>query len=553
MVKIFEKEIILILILVVFSGSLFFIGLDKMPLTDPDEVFYAETAKEMLNRDELLTQYIFGKPQFEKPPLYYWLVLFGFRAFGVNEFSARAGSAIFGILGVIGIYLLGKLLINKRTGFLSGIVLATSVEYLILARACVTDIVLGVLILYAFLFFFYGYYANSGKNKHYLLSSVFLGLAVLTKGPVALLLPGAIIFLYLIIAKELKKLKEIPLIQCAILFLAVSSPWYFLMYRVHGKEFMDVFFGFHNVVRFLHPEHKWGDVVYYYVPILIGGFAPWTILLPAGIWQARKEQDLRIKRTNIFILIWISVIFVFFSISRTKLPTYIFPLYPALALPVGRVLDVFLDNALGQKIKTLFRTSLYTLSLALASGMVGLYVFAKMRYPTVANASLITGVVFILFMMVFIALLLKRRYAHALFVYTVSFIVLILPLSYIVLPEVGRYESSKEISEKVLKLAGPGEEIGAETHYRRGVAFYTDREGIPDIHSHDSCTKFLNRKERVWGILKEKNHIQLYTDEKNPYKRTTYVVYKLGKKVIVTNKVPPDGKFLKVRTQNATR
>ena len=546
-----KKDINLILILLVFSGLLFFIGLDKMPLTDPDEVFYAETAKEMLNRNELLTPYIFGKPQFEKPPLYYWLVVSGFRAFGVNEFSARAGSAIFGILGVIGIYLLGKLLINKRTGFLAGIVLATSVKYLILARACVTDMVLGVLILYAFLFFFYGYYSDSGKNKHFLFASLFLGLAVLTKGPVALLLPGAIVFAYLLLSKELKKLKEIPFIQCGILFLAVSLPWYLLMYKAHGKEFMDVFFGFHNIVRFLQPEHKIGDVVYYYVPILIGGFAPWTILLPAGIWQARKERDLRIKRTNIFILIWVSVIFIFFSISRTKLPTYIFPLYPALALLVGRALDVFLEGALDQKRKTFFKATLYALFVAFASGMVGLYVFAKIKYPTVANELLITGIVFILLMTVFIGLLLKKRYTGALLVYAVSFIVLVFPLSYIVLPEIGRYESSKEISEKVLTLMKPGEELGAETHYRRGVAFYTNRENTPDIHSHSKCTKFLNRKERVWGILKEKNHEQLYEDKKNPYDRTTYVVYKLGKKVIITNKVPADGKFLKVRTKNA--
>ena len=119
--KLFENESLLIAILILFSASLFIVGLDKMPLTDPDEVFYAETAKEMLNRGEFLTPRIFGKPQFEKPPLYYWLVMFGFKVFGVNEYAARIASALFGIFGVVGVYLLGKTLINRKTGFFAGI------------------------------------------------------------------------------------------------------------------------------------------------------------------------------------------------------------------------------------------------------------------------------------------------------------------------------------------------------------------------------------------------------------------------------------------------
>ena len=97
----------------------------------------------------------------------------------------------------------------------------------------------------------------------------------------------------------------------------------------------------------------------------------------------------------------------------------------------------------------------------------------------------------------------------------------------------------------------PAEEaLGAETSYRRGVAFYTGREDVPDVHPHDVLTKFLKRKDRVWCVLKDKNHIQLYTNEKLPYDNPTYLVYKFGKKVIVTNKVPRGLKFLKLRSVN---
>lgn len=493
----------LIIILILFSAVLFFTGLGRMALTDPDEVFYAETAKEMQNRQSFLTPYIFGKPQFEKPPLYYWLVMSGFRVFGINEFSARFASAAFGIFGVIGIYFLGKILINKRTGFLAGIVLATSVKYAVLSRACVTDIVLCVFMLYAFLFFF---------RKQYMLSTVSLGLAVLTKGPVAVFLPVVIIGLYLIFTKGLGRLKEIPFIRGTLLFLAVSLPWYFLMYRVHGKEFIDVFFGFHNVIRFLEPEHKIGDVFYYYFPILLGGFFPWSIFLPLGVWQVFREKEEKIRKAGLFSIIWILVIFIFFSAARTRLPTYIFPLYPAAALLMGRVLDVFAENALSRRQKKTANILTILLVITIIGSAIGLYVVAKKKYPTTLSVS-----------------------------------------PRLILSELGKYESSKHISKKLLALAKPGEEIGAETQYRRGVAFYTQRENIPDIHRHHIMTDFFSKKDRVWGVIKEKNYDQLYDDLEKPFDKATYVVYKFGKKVIVTNKMPPGVKFLKMKDKNAAR
>lgn len=548
--KFFKNERLLITILILFSACLFLVGLGAMPLTDPDETFYAETAKEMMNRGEFLTPYIFGEPQFEKPPLYYWLVMLSFKAFGVNEFTARIPSAIFGILGVVGVYLLGKILINKRAGFFSGIITATGVKYLALSRACVTDMALGVFILYTFLFFFYGYLSREGKVKWYLFSSVSLSLAVLTKGPVGVFLPVVIIGIYLILAKELKKLKEIPLLRGALLFLAVSLPWYLLMYRVHGKGFIDVFFGFHNIARFLEPEHKWGDVFYYYGPVVVAGFLPWAAFLPLGIWQGFRERNKEVKKANLFLAIWFLVIFLFFSFSRTKLPTYIFPLYPAVALSVGRLLDVFLHKGFTRNMERGMNISLCLFLALLIGGMVGLYIVARRKYPSVVNMSLVTGIAFILLMAVFAILFLKRKYSASLIAYMASFIIFVFPMSYIILPEIGKYVSSKPISEKLLKFIKPGEKLGAETRYRRGVAFYTNREDVLDVHPHHIITNFLEKKERVWCIIKEKNHIQLYTDDRNPYGKPTYVVYRLGKKIIVTNKKPRDGKFLKIRTKD---
>jgi len=317
------------------------------------------------------------------------------------------------------------------------------------------------------------------------------------------------------------------------------------MYRVHGKEFIDVFFGLHNVSRFLNPKHAWGDTFYYYIPVLLVTFFPWTLLLPLGIWQARRETDEKIKKANLFLLIWSFVILVFFSFSRTKLPTYIFPLYPALALLVGRFLEAFSDRGLTKTQGKGMTVSLCIFLAAPIIGMTVLYAVLKRKYPTILEASLIVGIIFILLMSVCVIALLKRKYRTGLIAYMTGFIIFAASLYYFILPEIGRYESSKEVSGKLLEFAGPGEKIAAETKYVRGVAFYTGRENVPDIHPHHLMTGFLKSKDKVWCVIKEKNHNQLYEDTKRPFKTPTYVVYKLGKKVIVTNKMPVDRKFLK--------
>ncbi|MCX5686428.1 MAG: glycosyltransferase family 39 protein, partial [Candidatus Omnitrophica bacterium] len=140
--NILEKPRNFIPILLALGAYLFFFQLDGMALTDPDETFYAQSAKEMLARNEWITPYLYGEPQFEKPILIYWLIELSYKVFGVNEFAARLPSAIFALIGVFAIYILGGLLFNRRVGALSAVMLASSVEYVILSRACVTDMVL---------------------------------------------------------------------------------------------------------------------------------------------------------------------------------------------------------------------------------------------------------------------------------------------------------------------------------------------------------------------------------------------------------------------------
>lgn len=539
-----NRNRIRLVLLILFSAYLFLFGLGKMPLTDPDEPFYAETAREMLNRGEWLTPIIFGKPQFEKPPLYYWLIISSYKVFGVNEFAARFPSALFGILGVIGVYLLGALLFSEKAAVYSSLVMATCVEYIILARACVTDIVLCVFILYAFLFFFYE--LKHSKKIFCVLSSSCLALAVLTKGPIGFVLPVFIIIVYFFVKKEFIKLFKLPIFWCLAVFAVIAVPWYCLMYKFYGNEFIGHFFGFQNITRFLVAEHETTDYIFYYVPIIIGTFFPWSVFFPCGAFVIAKKDREKFK-DHLFLLIWMTVFFIFFTLSRSKLPTYVFPLYPALALVIGRFWELESDNKVYD---IFFGLSAFIYLVAILACLAAFYRVALNKYPLMIPAIIKSGIIFLALSLTSLILLVQKRISLFFKSVVLTMAIGLVPLVMFLSPAVGLYESSKEFSEYLKKVVKPDEKIGAETDYGRGIAFYLKRDDILDVHRHHIITKFLLSKERVWAVIKDKNHQQLYTDKKNPFHLPTYVIYKFGKKVIITNKAPDDGKYIKRRSIN---
>jgi len=543
--KILERPILFILILSALAAYLFFFRLGGMALTDPDETFYAQTSKEMLGRQECLTPYLYDKPQFEKPFLFYGLVEWSFKIFGVNEFAARLPSAKSAFLGLIAIYVLGALLFNKRVGALSAIILATNVEYVVLSRACVTDMVLSTFMLLGVLFFFCGYLKE--KGYFYLLSSAMFALATLTKGPVFIILPATAIFIYLILSGDLKAVKKMPIFQSVLVFIVIAAPWYILMYKLHGKAFIDSFFGFHNVTRFLESEHRIGSQAYYNIPIVFGGFFPWSVFLPFGFWHAFKRAFLNKGQEDkrlIFILSWFFVIFIFFTISSTKLPTYIFPSFISLAIITAVFWDDFLRKAAPKGVISGMNISYYLLLAAIVFGAIGVLTYINFKYPFIVSSAFMCAVFLIFGFSLSLAAFISKKFIWTFFLIAYSLAIFAYPLLTLVLPQLEPYETSKAISQKLLSLMKPEERLGSESNYLAGLAFYTGK--IPtDIDKHHLLVQFLSSKERVWCVMKEKNHRELYElDTKPYYTRPSYMLYKIGKRAIVTNIVPSGAAYI---------
>jgi 4-amino-4-deoxy-L-arabinose transferase-like glycosyltransferase len=536
------KTIHYVLILAALSFVILFPRLGGLALTDPDETFYAQTAKEMLEDGNWVTPRIFGEPQYEKPVLYYWLIMASYIAFGVNEFSARLPSAVFAFLGVFGVFLIGKLLYSRRAGFLSAVVIATSLEYFVVGRGCVTDTVLTVCIVYTLFFFMAGW--AGGKKANYYGAAISAALAVLTKGPIGLFIPGAAILIYLTLTNQIKFLfKKVPVFTSLLVFLAVALPWYIMVALSNGQTFVSEFFGFHNITRFVHPEHKIGDTPVFYVPVVLGGIFPWSVFFLFAVWEMYRkkrtnkvhvlEEETSVKYPSVLLASWFLLVFLFFSVSRTKLVTYILPLFPAMAIITGKFLA---DLIAGRVSRSKINKIVYLFVGVSLAAAVGAIVLVWHEYPgseAVKGVFMASGI-FLVCVAAASYFLSKGKFMACFMTIAFSVVMLIPPITVYIFPTVEEYESRKDLALTIKELSLPFERVGAECDHRRGIAFYSGRTKIEDIHpSANTRSEFFgNKDQRVWAVVKIRHYEQL-REQLGP--EGIIEVRRSGKHVLVTN------------------
>ena len=317
-------------------------SLGSLPLIDVDEPVYGQVGREMARASwsGWLTPHYGGLPWFDKPPLFYWLTALSMHSLGVSEFSARFPSALLAVVLVAATYALARRAFPgiPNVGLWAGFVLATCLQFFLLARAAVTDMTLAATLTLALL----GLYAwtTTGRGRWIALAGVMTGLGMLTKGPVALVLIGVQTLAYLCLTRQAKRLLSPALWGGFALCLLVGLPWFLGMIHLHGRLFIDGFLEANNVTRYLSAEHKETSPFWFFLPVLLGGFFPWSLVLPVAlVWAWRQvKEDRREERSvspALFFGLWITLVFVFFSASQSKLITYVFPLYPAMALLVG--------------------------------------------------------------------------------------------------------------------------------------------------------------------------------------------------------------------------
>ena len=354
--SIFSKRIWLIFFIAI---TLFYLyGLGSIPLLGPDEPRYAQVAREMYEGGDWVTPTLGGYTWFEKPALLYWFQILFYSIFGVSEFSARLGSALSGLITAFALYLLGKKVehtienrkskIENQTNRQSAIgnwqflVFAVSIGTIVFSRAASFDIILTMPVAVSLCFFFASDIETDEKKKRWFLALywAFMGVALLAKGLVAIIICGGVVFWYFAIQRRLPEKKTLLSLSWGVpLCLIVASAWYAPVIVQNGWKFIDEFFTQHHFARYtsnkyMHPQPFW--FFFLVAPLLV---FPWTPFLIQAIWKTKNIEWRKIEavedRFRLFALVWLVLPVVFFSLSGSKLPGYILPVLPAIALLVG--------------------------------------------------------------------------------------------------------------------------------------------------------------------------------------------------------------------------
>jgi 4-amino-4-deoxy-L-arabinose transferase-like glycosyltransferase len=318
------------LLLALVLGLLLF-RLGAVPLLGPDEPRYSRVAVEMRRSGDLVTPTLQGRPWLEKPALFYWLASAAFRVLGETETAARLPSVLATLVFVGATALLGARLFGSAAGLHAGFVLGTSLLTFAYGRAAAMDMLLAATVTVAIGLLGLRMLGIAGWGA---IPAAYgaMGLAVLAKGPLGVLLPALVMGGYIVVTREWRWLGRLAPPRALLVFLLVAGPWYLLILRAQGREFVDVFLLGHNVARFTSTVHNHPGPFVYYVPVILLGLFPWSGLLVPAL--ARLQP--RISRADLFLVLWFGLPLVFFSLAGSKLPGYILPALPPLAILMGR-------------------------------------------------------------------------------------------------------------------------------------------------------------------------------------------------------------------------
>ncbi|MCE5201812.1 MAG: glycosyltransferase family 39 protein [Synergistaceae bacterium] len=334
-----SKRNMLLLAVIAAILVIYFIPIGSHPLLEPDEGRYAEIPREMIESGNYITPMLNYVKYFEKPVLLYWMNAGSFKLFGETDFAARFASASCAVLGTAAVGLLGAFMFGNSVGILSALVTATSLLYFVIGTINVTDMPLSFFMTLALAAFYVGQIKKD--RRWFLLFYAAMALGLLTKGLVAIVLPGGIIFWYIVLSRKWRLVPDVLYIPGIILFLAISVPWFYLVCR-DNPDFFHFFFIQEHFLRYTTKIHHRYEPFWYFLPIIPAALVPWTGFFLALFSRksiVRTPDNSAAKDATLFLLLWSGVILLFYSLSDSKLIPYIVPCLPPLAILIAADID----------------------------------------------------------------------------------------------------------------------------------------------------------------------------------------------------------------------
>ncbi|HOY09368.1 MAG TPA: glycosyltransferase family 39 protein [Candidatus Omnitrophota bacterium] len=501
------------ILLLALGYVLLMMGNGLIPLTHPDEVFYAQTAQEMLSRESWLIPILFEHPQFEKPIFFYWLLVGAARFFGLTAFTARFWPAFFGMMGLLITYWVAWLLFrNKRVSFLAGVIQGTSFIYIALSRAVLTDMVFSMWVVLALGAFYGAYRCQDKRDLGHLLFWVCVGLAVLTKGLLGLCFPVGTVLLFLSFQKDWGYLRSWSVLRGGIVFLLIAAPWHGYIFSQYGDGFINEYFLNVHIRRLFVAEHAKCNTWYFYALTLGAGFLPWTFLCapPLARIPSLYKNKLASQEPFVFLLSWFLGIFIFVQPASSKLASYIFPAFPVITILSALCLDDFLRSyqdvsrrgvRFVQFSVSLFGSFLLLSSLGVVMARNYFKSFAPQAWPVVIMALAFGGFGVLLVFFVW-----RKKFYAVTGLFTLFPMILI--LSFLLFRSMAvPWVSCQDIATVLRTLDQSGTTLLVSKFYVRGVRYFTGRDiATVNVWGEDFYSPhpipFLNTDRKVADFLK---------------------------------------------------
>lgn len=467
------RDRLLVGLVLLFAAGLFMFRLGAGSLWDQDETRYAQASREILTTQDPITMHLNARPWFSPPPLWMWLEAATGAAFGFTEFTVRIFAAVFGVLGVGVTAILGREWFGPRTGLLAGLILATTLEYMLLSRLAVLDTMQVAFMLLALHAFYRGY--RDRRPADYLKFFAWTGLATLTRGSIGLVLPVLALVPFLVYRRALRRWREIPWGWGAAIYLGIAAPWFApAAFRDGAALFAPALQGdvLSHAIRTIGDR---ADSVLYYVPVVVLGAVPWAAFLPGALIY---HYNHRWHDGSLLCLLWCGASFLFAVLAGDRLPDAVVPFFPLGAIAVARLWEEFLFEGAGRLRRTLATSFFFQIGvvvfLAVASAA-----FATVRYPrefaAVRGAFVAPLAVLVVGPAATAVLFRFRRYTAAFFALPATIAVFVGILYAVAAPVVETQKPMKPVAIALREQLRPGDRI---VGYRIGalasLIFYTD-------------------------------------------------------------------------------
>ena len=354
---------------------------------EPDEGRNAEKAREILVLNDWITPHENFHAVLDKPIFFYWLIALSYKLFGVSEWAARLPSALAAFGCIVMVYFFVRRWWGEWEARWSVLVLATSAGYFVFSRLVIFDMTLTAFIMLALCAFYQATHEPDSTGNWTTCAILYgaLGAATLTKGLVGLVVPGIIVFFYLLLTNSWRSLGKIRLFPGVVLFLVIVMPWYISAER-HNPGYLRYYFLEEHFGRFSTDKFDRSSPWYFYLYVVPLGLLPWTLLLPAAVkYHWRRRLDDR----TLWLILWAILPILFFSMSNSKLPHYILPSFPPLAILLGAAVSRLLSDS-QERLRYGFGASWVVLSSAFiysAAGVIAPEIFPKIirgRYDSIA-------------------------------------------------------------------------------------------------------------------------------------------------------------------------